>query len=175
LGTGGNGITLWGATFAGGGGGWSGGAGGSGGGGSALGGTTSKAASGNAGTAGTGSGGGGGNDGGCGRIMIRYVVNSSLSTPTLSATPYKGIALTITVTSTVAGRIRFYALGKQIPRCLSNATSGTSPNFSATCAWTPPTRGYVTLKAVFTPSDSNYSAVTAPENTVFVLNRSTKR
>lgn len=175
LGTGGNGITLWGATFAGGGGGWSGGAGGSGGGGSALGGTTTKAASGNTGTAGTGSGGGGGNDGGCGRIMIRYVVNSSLSTPTLSATPYKGISLTITVTSTVAGRVRFYAIGKQIPRCLSNTTTGTSPNFSASCTWTPPTRGYVTLTAVFTPTDSNYSVVTSPENKVFVLNRSTKR
>ena len=176
---GGDGIVIWGAALAAGGGGWGSGTGGSAGGtvigGTAGAGTDTKANAGNPGSAGTGSGGGGGNDGGCGRIMIRYVVNSTLSTPTLSATAYKGISLTITVTSTVAGRIRFYALGKQIPQCLSNATSGTSPNFSATCAWTPPTRGYVTLTAVFTPTDSNYAVANTPESKIFVLNRSTKR
>ena len=176
---GGDGIVIWGAALAAGGGGWQSGTGGSAGGtligGSGTSATDSKANSGSAGTAGTGSGGGGGNDGGSGRIMIRYVVNSTLSTPTLSATAYKGISVTITVTSTVAGRIRFYALGKQIPRCLSNATTGTSPNFSATCTWTPLTRGYVTLTAVFTPTDSNYAVANTPESKIFVLNRSTKR
>lgn len=174
-GSGGDGISLWGATFAGGGGGWSGGSGGSGGGGSSLGGTTTKALSGNPGTAGTGSGGGGGNDGGSGRIMIRYVINSTVGAPSISGSAYKGISVTVTVTSTVAGRVRFFLSGKRIPKCLANATSGTSPNFSATCTWTPPTRGYATLTATFTPTDSNYSVVNSPENKIFVLNRTTKR
>lgn len=174
-GSGGSGIYFWGDTFAGGGGGWGSGSGGSGGGGAAKAGQDTKANSGNPGTPGTGSGGGGGNDGGCGRIMIRYVVDATLSTPTLSGNPTKGLSLTITVTSTVAGRVRFYVSGARIPKCLSIATTGTSPNFSATCTWTPPNRGFITLKATFTPTDSNYSVVNTAESKVFVLNRTTKR
>jgi hypothetical protein len=174
-GNGGSGIAFWGATFAGGGGGWSGGTGGTGGGGAAGLGTDTRANAGSPGTPGTGSGGGGGNDGGCGRIMLRYVVNATLSVPTLSGNPTKGLSLTITVTSTVAGRVRFYLSGERIPKCFSIATSGSSPNFSATCTWTPPNRGYVTLTATFTPTDSNYLVVNTAENKVFVLNRTTKR
>lgn len=174
-GNGGDGFTLWGATFAGGGGGWSGGSGGSGGGGSSLGGTTSKALSGNPGASGTGSGGGGGNDGGSGRIMIRYLVEASLGAPSVSGLVFKGVSIVVTVTSTVPGRVRFSISGKRVPQCLANVTLGTAPNYSATCSWTPPTRGYMTLTALFTPTDPNYSVVNAPENKIFVLNRTTKR
>ena len=172
---GGNGITIWGATFAGGGGGWGVGSGGSGGGGAAGNGTDPKSAAGNPGTAGTGSGGGGGNDGGSGRIMIRYLVNATVGTPSLSGTAYKGVSITITVTSTVAGRVRFFVSGKRISKCLATPTSGTSPNFSATCSWSPPTRGNATITATLTPTDVSYSAVTSAANRVFVLNKSTRR
>jgi hypothetical protein len=174
-GNGGNGIPFWGATFAGGGGGWSGGSGGTGGGGSAGTGTDTRANAGSPGTPGTGSGGGGGNDGGCGRIMIRYLVNATVGAPTVSGSAYKGIAITITVTSTVAGRVRFLVGGKRIQKCISNATGGTAPNFAATCSWIPPNRGYVTLTAIFIPTDLNYSIVNSSENKVFVLSRTTTR
>lgn len=172
---GGNGITIWGATFAGGGGGWGVGTGGTGGGGAASNGTDPKSSAGNPGTAGTGSGGGGGNDGGTGRIMIRYLVNATLSGPSLSGSAVKGVSITITVTSTVAGRVRFFSSGKRIARCLSVSTSGTSPNFTATCNWVPPTRGNHFLQATLTPTDSALSTVNTLTNRVFVLNRSTKR
>ena len=76
-GSGGAGRSIWGVTLAGGGGGWGSGTGGSGIGGSAGSGFDTKANSGSAGLSGTGSGGGGGNDGGSGRIMIRYLPDTT--------------------------------------------------------------------------------------------------
>ena len=80
---GGNGVTVWGVTIAGGGGGWSGGTGGTGGGGTATNSFSTKAASGSQGTDGTGSGGGGGNDGGSGRVAIRF--SADTTTPTFTS------------------------------------------------------------------------------------------
>jgi hypothetical protein len=175
VGSGGNGVTLWGATFAGGGGGWGGGSGGSGGGGSALNGTTTKALSGNPGTAGTGSGGGGGNDGGCGRIMIRYIVDTSIQAPTISGSPIKGITIVITVTANSPGRVRFFIAGKRAANCLSQATTGSFGSVTATCSWKPATRGFVEIRAQITPTDTNYPAAISAVNKVFVLNRATTR
>jgi hypothetical protein len=174
-GSGGNGVTLWGATFAGGGGGWGNGTGGTGGGGSATSATDTKANSGSAGTAGTGSGGGGGNDGGCGRIMIRYIVDTSIQAPTISGSPIKGITIVITVNANTPGRVRFFIAGKRAANCLSQATTGSFGSVTATCSWKPATRGFVELKAQVTPTDTNYPAAISAVNKVFVLNRATTR
>lgn len=172
---GGAGITMWGATFAAGGGGWAGGTGGSSIGGSAGLAYDTRSNAGSSGAPGTGSGGGGGQDGGCGRVMIRYLVNATLSGPAITGTPYKGVSITISMTSTVAGRASFLVSGKRIPKCLANTTTGTSPNFSTTCSWVPANRGYVVLTAIFTPTDSNYSVLSSAENKVLVLRRATTR
>lgn len=173
--SGGAGITLWGATFAGGGGGWSSGSGGSGGGGSAGSGTDTLANAGNAGTAGTGSGGGGGNAGGCGRIMVRYLVDTTINAPTISGTPYKGLAITITASANTPGVIRFYANGKRITNCLSKVTTGSFGSVTATCIWKPTVQGNVTLTATVTPTAYGYDTLTSASNKIFVLKRTTNR
>lgn len=84
--TGGQGITLWGLSIAGGGGGWPGGGGATS---YGAGGAYSGTGSGDhgvPGTNGTGSGGGGGERGGAGLVVFRYLVDSTSPTFTNSAT-----------------------------------------------------------------------------------------
>jgi hypothetical protein len=96
---------------------------------------------------------------------------STVGAPTFSAATVKGVTLTISITSNVAGRARFFVNGKRIPACLSRSTSGTYPNFTATCSWKPPVTGRHSVSASFTPTDNTFSASNSPVTTIQVLKR----
>lgn len=113
---------------------------------------------------------------------VNYVVtitnvneDSSLGAPSITGTPYKGIKTDLVVTSNAAGRVRFFMDGKRIPTCLSIATTGSYPNFTATCRWSPAVTGRRTLTASITPTDSSFSNATSPATTLQVVKRDTRR
>lgn len=160
------------------------GTGGSGGGGKG-GGNTNYA--GTDGGANTGGGGGGASyngacyaagAGGTGLIIFKFaeiVLPAVINTPSLSGTIYKGMTTAITVTMDSPGKVRFIIDNKRIPACLSVQTTGTSPNFSATCNWKPPTKGFHYITAILTPSNLSQSAKTSVAKVIYVVARSTNR
>jgi len=100
---------------------------------------------------------------------------SQLSTPTVSGTVNKGVTKTVTVTLNVAGKVRFFIGGKRISGCLARTTSGSYPNFSATCSWKPAVSGRQFLTATVTPTDNTFSGSTSARGEVFVLKRAGAR
>lgn len=101
--------------------------------------------------------------------------SSSVGTPTLSGTATKGNIVTISVTSTAAGKVRFFVGGKRISNCLARSTTGSYPNFSATCSWKPPVTGRHSLTARVTPTDGSFSATTSASTSVWVTKRTNTR
>jgi hypothetical protein len=100
---------------------------------------------------------------------------STISIPSISGTPTKGINITATVTINVPGKVRFFIDGKRIATCLARPTSGSYPNVSATCAWKPVRTGRQFLTAQVTPTNSNFTVVTSPPQMIWVVNRTTSR
>jgi hypothetical protein len=101
--------------------------------------------------------------------------SASVSAPTVSGTINKGISTTITVTLNAAGKVRFFLGGKRISNCLARSTTGSYPNFSATCSWKPPVTGRQSLTASITPTDGSFSAATSPSTAVWVTKRANGR
>jgi hypothetical protein len=101
--------------------------------------------------------------------------NSSIGAPTVSGTVNKGVSTTITVTSDVAGKVRFFLGGKRISNCLARSTTGSSPSFTATCAWKPPVTGSQNLTARITPTDSSFTSATSTSTVVWVNKRANSR
>jgi len=162
-----------------------GGAGGGGAGGACLNTATS-------GTANTGGGGGGGGlayisgnsntqgvggKGGSGIVILRYTpdTNTSIGALSVSGAIYKGVTQSLSVTVNTAGKVRFFMDGKRIPNCLSVATTGSYPNFTATCNWKPTGSNRHVITATFTPTDPTYSAASPAPNTFFIAKRTTTR
>ena len=100
---------------------------------------------------------------------------ASLSAPTVSGSIYKGTQIIITVTSSAAGKVRFFLGGKRIAGCLAKSTSGSYPSFTATCNWKPPVTGRQILTAQITPIDNTFSAATSSSTEVRVLRRAVSR
>jgi len=110
------------------------------------------------------------------KITVTDVLeNAVLGAPSLSGTPSKGRVVTITATSDTPGVMRFFFAGKRIPNCLSRSTSGTYPNFSATCSWKPAVTGTQRIYASINPTDGALSPITSPTSTIFILKRTTLR
>jgi hypothetical protein len=101
--------------------------------------------------------------------------NSNIGAPTVSGTINKGVATTITVTSDVAGKVRFFVGGKRISNCLARSTTGSSPSFSATCSWKPPVTGRQSLTARITPTNSSFTTATSETTSIWVVRRSNPR
>lgn len=101
--------------------------------------------------------------------------NSNIGAPTVSGTINKGISITITVTSDVAGKVRFFVGGKRITKCLARSTTGSYPSFSATCSWKPPVTGRHNLTARITPTNNSYSASRSAATSVWVNRRTNPR
>jgi hypothetical protein len=110
-----------------------------------------------------------------GIVIIRFTITSTVSAPTYSGEIVKGTLESITVTTNVAGRVRFFFEGKKIAGCLSVATTGSSPDFTATCTWKPAIGGTRKVHAVFTPELAGLTAVTTEKVALFVANRSSRR
>ena len=100
---------------------------------------------------------------------------AALSAPTVSGSIYKGTQITITVTSSAAGKVRFFLGGKRIAGCLAKSTSGSYPTHTATCTWKPPVTGRQILTAQITPTDNTFSAATSVSTEVRVLKRAVSR
>ena len=81
----------------------------------------------------------------------------------------------IAITVSISSRVTFLANGKRIAGCIKKLTGGTSPNITATCSWSPTTRGTVTLTAVMTPTDSSITGATSNPANIRVSNRSGNR
>jgi hypothetical protein len=101
--------------------------------------------------------------------------SSTIGSPTFSGSTTKNATVTISITSNVAGRARFFINGKRIPNCLSRSTTGSYPNFTATCAWKPPVTGRQSVSATFTPTDNTFSVTNSPVATIQILKRTTTR
>ena len=101
--------------------------------------------------------------------------SSSVGAPTLSGAASKGNIVTISVTITTAGKVRFFVGGKRISNCLARSTTGSYPNFSATCSWRPPVTGTQNLTARVTPTDNTFSATTSASTPVWVVKRISTR
>ncbi len=101
--------------------------------------------------------------------------SATVSAPTVSGTINKGISTTITVTLNTAGKVRFFLGGKRISNCLAKSTTGSYPNFSATCSWKPSVTGKQSLTASITPTDSSFSAATSASTLVQVTRRANQR
>jgi hypothetical protein len=100
---------------------------------------------------------------------------AALNAPTVSGSIYKGTQITITVTSSAAGKVRFFLGGKRIAGCLAKSTSGSYPTHTATCSWKPPVTGRQILTAQITPTDNTFSASTSSITEVRVLKRVASR
>lgn len=101
--------------------------------------------------------------------------NAEIAQPTLSGPAFKGVNVTISATSTVAGVIRFFANGKRIANCKDRSTSGTSPNNVATCVWKPTVNGATAITATVTPSLQGVTGATSSPLNVWVTKRTTTR
>lgn len=99
----------------------------------------------------------------------------TVSAPSFSGNLYKGVTSSITITSNLAGVVRFFVGGKRISTCKDRATSGTYPNFTVSCSWKPPVSGKQLLTALLTPTSNYFTAVTSSTATAWVLKRSTTR
>ena len=88
---------------------------------------------------------------------------------------YKGVSTSLTVTVNAPGKVRFFFDNKRIANCLAVATSGSYPNYSATCAWKPGSVNRHAISATFTPSGGTFSNASAAPKEVFILKRTTTR
>ncbi len=75
----------------------------------------------------------------------------------------------------VASRITFTANGRRIPGCIGVATTGISPNITATCRWAPSTRGSISLSAIAKPIGSGSPGSPATALNVVVRGRTANR
>ena len=108
-------------------------------------------------------------------VITNLNESSTTSPPGITGMAYKGVVITVTVTVNAPGTVRFFLSGKKIPGCLTRSTTGSYPNYTATCQWKPPVMGYQNLTAELTPSDTSFSRSTSSVGTFWVYKRTTKR
>ena len=101
--------------------------------------------------------------------------SGTASAPSLSGTPYKGIAIATTVSVNAPGKVRFFLNGKRIANCLAVSTSGSGSTHTATCNWRPVVTGRQSITATLTPTSNTFSAVTSPALSTWVFKRPTTR
>jgi hypothetical protein len=104
------------------------------------------------------------------------IENASITAPTLSSTPYKGIAVTITVTPTgdgtsIPGKVDFLIAGKRIPACYKKTYTGTG---NSACSFEPSIRGNQEISVTFTPTNTNFTAANSKKS-FFIYKRTTNR
>ena len=98
-------------------------------------------------------------------------VTSTLTNPSYTGNPAKGVFTTLSATANVAGAVTFYANGRLIAGCKNRPTNG---SFIATCNWRPLTQSPQTVTALFTPTDNTYTLATSSANAA-IRKRTTAR
>ncbi len=107
--------------------------------------------------------------------VTNVVEPASIGAPMLSAQAFKGVAVTITVTTSVAGKVDFFWNGKRIPGCAAKVTTGASPNISATCSWKPQVMAQTAITARIKPTDTSFTTTTSNPISVLPVLRTTRR
>jgi hypothetical protein len=98
--------------------------------------------------------------------------NGTITLPTITGSPTKGVNLTATVTVNTAGKVAFLIDGKRVVGCLSKVTSGAYPTLTATCTWKPARVGRQFLTAIFTPTNNSFASATSQPQMIWVVKRS---
>jgi serralysin len=101
--------------------------------------------------------------------------SSTVGSISISGTLYKGVSSPITVSSNVAGRVRFFVDGKRISTCLAISTTGNYPIYIATCNWKSPVMSRHVISATLTPTDNTFTGSTSASTEVFIKKRTTTR
>lgn len=151
-----------------------------------AGGNAQTASTGATGTANRGNGGGGassiassngsGGAGGSGIVYIKYATTgATISQISVSGIVNKGNTSTLTATLNSVGKVRFFANGKRIPNCLSVATSGSGPTYTASCNWKATNTGSTRISVQFYPTDANYLGALSADFNFTVSKRSNTR
>lgn len=100
---------------------------------------------------------------------------ANIPPPSVSGNIYKGLSTSLTLTVNAPGKVRFFMDGKRIAGCLAISTTGSYPNYVATCSWKPTTMTRHNVTAQLTPSDVSFTGGISPVLTVWVLRRTTTR
>lgn len=109
-------------------------------------------------------------------IRVTNVNEDSVTgVPNILGNAYKGIVTSLTVIVNAPGKVRFSIDGKRIAGCLSVPTTGSYPNYSASCSWKPSVTARHSVSATLTPSDNTFAASTSQVGTFWVLKRTTLR
>lgn len=108
---------------------------------------------------------------GSGYVTIELVIPQSSITISSPNTGTYGMALTITATVSVEGKVTFYAREKRIPGCINVQTS----SLVATCQYKVGTRNSVGISATLRPTDTTYASSSAPTKFLAISNRATRR
>lgn len=107
--------------------------------------------------------------------VLDVAENSTLNSPTVSASAYKGVSISITVTGSTPGKVRFFIDGKKIPTCLNVPTTGSAPTVTAVCTFKPAVQGRHSITARLTPTNNGLTASTSGSLSLFVGRRTTTR
>ena len=111
-----------------------------------------------------------GTSGAAGVIILRYSLQGGVSISLASAPIYRSTTA-LTATTTIAGRVTFYANNKRIPGCVSLLTV----SLVSTCNWRPAVHGSISISTLLVPTDSSYSNATQIQAPVVGATRTTKR
>lgn len=92
-------------------------------------------------------------------ITVVDVDESTTISPSLSASPQKGVAVNIQITASQAGKVSVSIQGRRLLSC-SNRSISPSPA-QLVCLWKPAVIGVHSLRISFTPNDSNFTSSSA--------------
>lgn len=101
--------------------------------------------------------------------------SANIPAPVISGIIYKGVVTSLSVTVNTPGKVRFFVDGKRIPGCLTISTTGSYPNFTATCSWRPSKMSRQFITAQLSPSDNTFTGGTSPALIVLPVKRTTLR
>lgn len=96
---------------------------------------------------------------------------SSINAPVASGAQLKSKSTTLTATTSVAGKVTFFAGAKKIPGCIRRSTVDISGTPTATCNFRPNTSGRLQYSAQLFPTSNNFTGSTSPVTVVQIGRR----
>jgi hypothetical protein len=110
------------------------------------------------------------------QIFVGSSINAStVNAPVVTGAQTKSKATTLTATTSVAGKVTFYAGSKKIPGCIGRLTANVSGTQTATCTFKPNTSGQLLYSARLAPTSGSYTASTSAVTSVQIGRRTGTR
>lgn len=110
------------------------------------------------------------------QVFVGTAVSAStINAPVATGAQVKSKATMLTATTSVAGKVTFYAGTKKIPGCINRSTVNVSGTQTATCSYKPNTSGQLRYSARLVPTSSSYTGSTSPVTTVQIGRRTGSR